>query len=277
MAITTKTGGVGSRRAQVYALDTTTGLPMPGTGITTAGTGYFLETFKSLAVSDPAPRRLNHVGGDRVYMQDSLPATEAMTATLTADARDMDFDAYIEGGLVVSVDTNVRARAINTDDKGNEPQVFLSCYRQALDADRNSATFGRLRQYEMVAVPSCRVTAQTQPFGDGLTDKTYEVTPTPVTKTPWGITFGTATWGNRDAQAIEINTQKHPIWNFWRGNTSIGTLTLSHAITGTAYVSFWVGGSLTAPSNLLNGTACGVPGITADVQIAALVQTDDPL
>lgn len=272
-----KTAGVGIRYGAVYNL--IDGLPLPAVASATPMNGTLIEGIKTNTVSDPAPRRITHFGDDRAYAQDSLPATESGSFNFTTSKTNMDLDAMLEGGQVRTINSN-KFLAGNTDNKGSEPQVLLNIYRQALDVDKSSATFGKLRQWEGRLYPSVRITKTTPSYEAENTDITYEATPTPVKYTAWGEQFTEANWGVTEGEYISYVTDYQPRFNFYRGDGTIVAFALSHAPVDSNAVTVWIDGTLTSPSSVVTtvanpaftlGSAAGVGKL-----VTALIETNAP-
>jgi hypothetical protein len=272
-----KTAGVGIRYGAVYNL--IDGLPLPAVASATPMNGTLIEGIKTNTVSDPAPRRITHFGDDRAYAQDSLPATESGSFNFTTSKSNMDLDAMLEGGQVRTINSN-KFLAGNTDNKGSEPQVLLNIYRQALDVDKTSATFGKLRQWEGRLYPSVRITKTTPSYEAENTDITYEATPTPVKYTAWGEQFTEANWGVTEGEYISYVTDYHPRFNFYRGDGTITGFALTHPPVDSNAITVWVDGTATTPSavntNSTNpaftlGSAAGVGKL-----VTALIETNAP-
>lgn len=270
--------GVGTRYGAVYELDADTGLPMPAAASSTPYAGVEIEHIKTATATDPAPRRLTHQGEDRAYAQDSLPATELESFSFTTSAVNIRLDVALEGTEVYD-ETNFTARLANSDRKGNEPLMGVMFYRQALDTDPESASFGKLRQWNTRIYPSARVTPVTPSFEAETTDSTYEGTVTNVNTTLWGEAITETNFGANEGAHIEAVTAAHPRWNFYRGNGTLTNFLLSAAPNSSAHLLVWVDGSLTTPSSVNTGaTPSFTLGAAAglDLLVAALIQTDNP-
>lgn len=276
------TAGVGTRYGAFYPLDSdglpsvnaTTAVPQQGTlisGITTASTG------------DPTPQRFTHYGQDRPYAQDSLPGQEGGTVTITSSNGNMIVDAMAEGNNVRQIG-NTTWRGGNTDKRGNEPLLGFMSYRQALDTEPGSPTFGTLRQWNVRVYPAGRWAPTTSPMEAGKTTKTLNGTPTPTGRTIWGETYtddGVASWGNTTAEYHDGNANYQPRLNWWLGNGTLTAFQLSHPPKNANELLVWVDGSLTTPASVNVSptnpayTLTSAAG-TAAKKIVALIMTDKP-
>lgn len=272
--------GVGARYGVVFVNDTTAGYPLPNAASATPDVGVEVQGIKTMPVSDPTPQRISHYGNDGVIAQDSLPGTEAGSFSVTTAKSNMTLDAVLEGAKVRTINTVVKMRAANSDNKGNEPLVTFMAYRQALDTQRGSGTFGKLRQYQGKIYPSARFAVQSQEFAQAETDKTYEATPTPVQFTSWNEELNSTNWGVARGEYIEFNTTYHPRLNVYRGNGTLVAFALSHTPVSSAYLHVWSDGTLATPS-AVNTTAANpaftlsvAPGV--DKQVFALIETQTP-
>jgi hypothetical protein len=248
-----KTFGVGLRCGHVFGLNSD-GLPMPNDSSAVLIGGTLIEGIKTLPVTDPAPRRISHFGDDRVLSQDSLPATESGSYQFTTSKTNQVLDAMLEGGKVRTINGNSYTGG-NTDNKGSEPQVLALFYRQALDADKSSASYGKLRQWEGRAYGSSRITKTTPSFEAENTDTTYEGTPTPVKFTHWFEQFSETNWGFTEAEYINDTSDYQPRWNFGRGNGTLTAFSLTHAPVDNSSITVWVDGTATTPSSVNTSTA----------------------
>lgn len=275
--------GLGARYGVAYVLDSSTGLPLPSAPSVSPYTGIQIEGIKEYTLTGVEPQVFNHYGDDRVFATDQLSPTETPSLTVTTGKDNQTLDAALSGSTEVSRGGDVRFLAAETNKKGQEPQVALWFFRQALDAGKGSATLGSLRQYNARGVNSSRVTYQ--PTGGAQTnvDQTYNATVTPTSRTFWGETFTNGTWGVTEAAIVRSQLNAPGIWNFWRGTATIGSFSLSHApIAGdSGALKVWIDGSLTVPGSINYSSPAfsltAIPtGVTGSL-IAALIQTNDTI
>lgn len=273
-----KTFGVGLRSGHVFNLNSD-GLPMPADSSATLIGGTLIEGIKTMPVSDPAPRRIAHTGDDIVLAQDSLPSTDIGSFQFTTSKTNMDLDTMLEGGKIRTINSN-KYTGGNTNDKGNEPQVLFLAYRQALDGDKNSASYGKLRQWEGRAFPSVRIAKTTPSFEAENTDITYEATPTKVKFTHWYEQFNETNWGFTEAEYINDTSDYHPRWNFGRGDGTLVAFDLTHKPATSTDVTVWVDGTQTTPSSVVVDSSN--PAFTLSVapgvgkMVAVKIETDEP-
>lgn len=267
--------GVGARMGRVYVLDTNTGLPLPSSTSATPYTGFQMEGIKEYSVDAAAPRRIDHFGDDRPYAQDSLPADTISSMTVVTSKDNMTLDEALTGNAVYSP-TGLKIQAEDTDNKGNEVQVAAFFYRQALDTTKGSATFGSLRQYNGKWVGSCRMVPQIVGASNETVDQTYDVTLTPVTRTPWGQRVTAGSFGATEATAFKQNSNQHPYPQFYRGNGTLGAFNLSYAPADSTALTVWVAGTEVTPGSITYGAspAFSLSAVPADGSlVAAIVQT----
>lgn len=274
----TKVSGAGARYGMVMALNSD-GLPLPQDASATPVQGTLVQGIKALTVTDPTPRRFTHFGDDDGFAHDSLPPNEAGAYDFTTAVTNLDLNAMVEGGIVRTINSNKMAGG-NTNNRGNEPLMMFAAYRQALDVDKTSLTFGKLRQWEMRLYPSSRISKQTDGFESENTDKAYTATPTRVKYTPWNEKLTESIWGFTEAEYIEIITDYHPRINVYRGDGTITAFELSHPPFDSNQLTVWVDGTLTAPSavNVSSTNPAFTLGAAAAVtkQVFALIETDEP-
>ncbi len=272
--------GVGARYAVVFGLDATTGLPLPATTSAVPAQGTLVQGIKTMAVTDPEPQRITHYGDDLAFAQDSLPATTVGNFNITTAKSNLILDSMTEGNKLLTID-NMQVRGVNTDKKGNEPILGFAAYRQALDTKKGSATFGKLRQWNLRIYPASRITPHSQSFEQAATDKSYSATPTPVTVTPWGQAYNETTWGNSQAEALDLILDYQPRLNFYRGNGTLTAFQLSHPPVDSAHLHVWSNGTLVTPSAV--DTSTSNPAFTLSSAagtnnnlIFALIETNAP-
>lgn len=280
--------GVGVRYAEAFKIDPTTGLPGAAFNSGTLVGGTLIEGIKTFTYNSPAPQRIQHYGDDRAFAQDALPPTEVGSFTITTAKSNLSLDAFSEGTKEVTLDTVVHARAGNTDNRGSEPQTFVNVYRQALDTQKGSGTFGKLRQWHSALVPSTRIINQIQSMEQGATVKTYDGIPTVVTATPWAQTFDTTTWGATQGEYVELTTDYKPVWAFGVGNGTLTRFALPKTPVDAAHTHVWVNGTLATVNSVSltdnsvtlssapGGNGSGGMGTNGAAWIAALVEHSQP-
>lgn len=252
--------GVGARYAEAFKLNTQTGLPDCAFNLGTLTAGTIIEGIKTFTYNNPAAQRIQHYGDDRTFAQDSLPPTSVGDLSIVTAKTNLSLDTFTEGTKEVTIDGVVKARAGNTDNRGSEPQMFMNVYRQALDTQNGSATFGKLRQWHSALIPSLRIINNLQGFEQAASNKTYEGIPTPVSQTPWGQTFDQNTWGAQRGEYIEMTTDYKPVWNVGLGNGTLTTFALTKPPVDLAHCHVFLNGTLTAISSYNGSTTA--PKIT---------------
>lgn len=238
--------GVGARYAAIWNLGSD-GLPDANVASATLVNGSLIQGLKTVTVNDPDPQRFTHYGDDTPFAQDSLPPTEVGSITITAAKQNKVIDAMIEGNKVVTKG-QMQMRAANTDKMGAEPQVMLFAYQQALDTDKASGTFGKLRQWNAYLWPSLRLSGKTKSMEQGISDKTYAGTPTKVTETPWNEAFSESVWGNAQSEYIDITCDYQPRINVGLGDGTITGFALTHPPVDSNHIWVVVDGTPATPS-----------------------------
>lgn len=272
--------GVGARYAEAFRLDPNTSLPGVSFNSGTLVGGTLIQGIKEFVYNNPTPQRIQHYGEDRPFAQDSLPPTEVGSFTITTAKTNLTLDAFTEGTNVATLDSVVQARAGNTDNRGSEPQTFVNVFRQALDTQQGSPTFGKLRQWNSALIPSTRIINNEAAFQQAATVKTYEGIPTPVTYTPWNAAFDAATWGATRAEYIELVTDYKPVWAFGQGNGTLATFALPKPPIDAAHTHVWVNGTITTVTGVNTSTTAPTvtvsPAPTGNAFIAALIEHGQP-
>lgn len=255
--------GVGTRYGVVFVLDTN-GLPYQSVASATPETGYKIDGIKTLPVNTPEPQRFTHYGDDDPFAQDSLPPTEVESFTITTAKSNMGLDAYLEGGLVKTI-SPLELRLADSDLRGNEPLTMSAFYRQAIDTDPDSSTFGKLRQWQGKIFPAARISPLSNSYEAGITDNSYSATPTKVSTTPWGEDVDSSTWGGARGAHIEFSSNYQPRFTVYKSNGTITNWLLTHAPASSADLLVWVGGSLTVPGSITYGAT---PAFTLSPAVA---------
>lgn len=174
--------GVGFRHAQILLLDANGIIYSTGT---TAYEGIRISGAKALTLNDPEPQQIQHMGDDTIFAVDSLPPTESITGELRAGKQSEELDAIIANVNTVEVGESV-LYPIGTDRKGDENQVAMLAYRQAVDTDPGSTTYGK-RVWQLRLFPRCYVIPRESGFEDTPEERAYAIRPQFINQYPWGI------------------------------------------------------------------------------------------
>lgn len=233
--------GAGLRHIQLYKLDSN-GYPHDTESGATPYGGVQLEGAQAFPSTRPDPQVITHPGDDQVIAQDSLPPTAMETATLQTAKSNLTVDAILQGVAVKQVgDGNMIGRF--TDRQGQEPQVTLFGWRQALVTAKGDPLFGK-RAYFTRMYPKTRVIAKgSSTIQQGQPDTNdYNIIPTRVTAPPWGEDFALDDEGFLEASSLEFVTEFPPTMDSWRGNNTLVTFNLSWTPISVAKTAVWVNG-----------------------------------
>lgn len=189
--------GVGFRHAQVLLLDANGIVYTTGTQ---AYEGLRISGAKALVINDPEPQQIQHMGDDTIFAVDSLPPTESITGELRAGKQSETLDAMLSDVNAVQIGESV-LYPIGTDRRGDENQVALLAYRQAVDTDPSSTTYGK-RVWQLRLFPRCYVIPRESGFEDTPEDRSYSIRPQFINQYPWGIQLATATENTLRAQGF---------------------------------------------------------------------------
>lgn len=189
--------GVGFRHAQVLLLDANGIIYTTGTQ---AYEGLRISGAKALVINDPEPQQIQHMGDDTIFAVDSLPPTESITGELRAGKQSETLDAMLSDVNAVQIGESV-LYPIGTDRRGDENQVALLAYRQAVDTDPSSTTYGK-RVWQLRLFPRCYVIPRESGFEDTPEDRSYSIRPQFINQYPWGIQLATATENTLRAQGF---------------------------------------------------------------------------
>jgi hypothetical protein len=232
--------GVGLRHVQILALDTN---GYPNTTATTAYEGITISGAKAFDVTDPEPRRITHTGDDRVIALDVLPPNEPMSGTITVGKINDDVDAVLSDDKSFTVGA-AEMFGVGTDNRGEENQVCLMCYQQALDTDPASGSFG-LRRFRGYIFPKTLLVRQEAGMNNDPAETTYNVYPQLTKEHVWGTAFSTTTEGFELAQGVRFISQYKPKLAAFNGDTTTTTFTLPTDVpaASTATIAVWVNGT----------------------------------
>jgi hypothetical protein len=204
--------GVGLRFATVFALNASDYLAASGVS---AYEGLQVSGAKAFMVNVPDPRQIVHTGDDRVLQRDVLPSLEGVTAELRAARRDFAMHALLTGTNVNTIG-EAETVGMGTDQQGNEPQVGMLLYQQALDADSGK------RRWKSYVIPKAVVIPKAAEMNENPQEHVYSVTPYVVSQHLWGTPFssGSAGDGFSQAQVIEMMTEYEPVLVGFRSSGS---------------------------------------------------------
>jgi hypothetical protein len=250
-AVTGEMLPVGTKHVRIYAL-TAAGLPN-ATSNTTAYEGVHAEGARAFSVTDPGPRRVSHYGDDHVLDVDSLPPTEGLSAELRTAKVDYPVDAILSGISTATVG-EAKERPFGTDKEGEEAQVGVMLYQQALDAS-SGATKGE-RRYGVAIFPKALLRRSPRGMGESTEETVYQVTPQVVRQRIWGDTLESATDGYGQAQMFEYMTEDKPHVVAWQqdgtGSTTEFPFPSDKPATATGKVHVvTVDGTVTVPTTTL--------------------------
>jgi len=227
---------VGLKYAAIFELNSN-GRPA-ATG-TTAYEGVEVEGEKAFSLTIPDPRKIVHSGQDRVLAVDYLPATEAAEGELRVSVEDQAVLALITDVLSYSVG-EAKFVPIGTDRQGEEPQVGMMLYQQALDAA------GKQRHWRCFIIASARCIPIVAGMGENAEDTRFKVAPSPTTKTLWGETLDADTAGASEATILIGMTKGRPKLVAFKANGSATDFSFpaSAPARDVATISVWKNGTL---------------------------------
>jgi len=223
--------GVGFRHAQVLRLDANGIIQASGT---TPYEGIRISGAKALTINDPEPQQIIHRGDDSIFALDVLPPTEPISGELRAGKQADTLDAALTNVNAVTVG-EASFFPIGTDRRGDENQVMLLAYRQAVDTDPASTTYGK-RVWQFRMFPSCYVIPRESGFEDTPEERAYTVRPQFVNKYPWGIGLSTSTEGTVRVQGFRGVAEYKPKVCAYVTDGSKTEFTLPVAAAGTGKI-----------------------------------------
>lgn len=234
------------------------------TGATAGGAGgYFGEAFtgiQSVQTNIPEPQRVNHPGDDQVFAQDTLSPNELPSGTIVTGKTNQALDAVLTRTLVQTVGDGKLSVQV-TNRQGDEARVAFVYYRQALDTDPESPSFGA-RKYQTHIVPNCKIVPLGSSPAQGAADSNnYSMAMTRVNDTPWGVALTENDNGATSAAKL-LYTGDYP-WMpaLFMGNGTAVTFTLEYAPISVDKTDAWL---------LSNGSALTVSSVDTSARTLTL-------
>lgn len=226
--------GVGFRNCQILALDSNGIIYASGS---TAYSGLNISGAKSLTINDPEPRQIVHIGDDRPFALDVLPPTEPMTGELNVSKTNNTVDTILQNVNEVTLG-EAKLYAIGSDQRGNENQVCLLAYRQAVDDDPASTTYGK-RLWQFRLFPKCYLVPRENNYDDNAEARVYTVRPQFATAYPWGVQYssGSGSEGCLMAQGLRGIAEGKPKIIAFDTDNSVTSFSLPVAAKSTAKIS----------------------------------------
>ena len=261
----TTRSGVGFRHVQILALGTDS---HPAATDTSEYSGVQISGARSLSINDPEPQQIVHSGDDRVFALDVLPPTEPITGELTVGKVNDAVDAILSDDLSFTIG-EAKFFPFGSDNRGDENQVAVLCYRQTLDTDPSSANFGS-RRWEFRLFPKCFVIPREGGLSPDPEERMYTVRPQYITTHLWGTTLSTSTEGATQVQGFRGIAEYKPKLVSWLGDNSETDFLFptTYPAVNTDKISVWVDGVLTT-ANITKATT-GVQWTTAPTTDANL-------
>lgn len=199
---------VGLRHARLYALDERGIIAATST---TVYEGVQIPAAKALELTIPDVRRISHTGDDRILAQDILPRIEASSGVLRVGRNDHDVFALVTG-TEARVIGELSKIGYATDQQGNEPDIGLLTFQQAIDA------VARTRRYRGYAFASVRAMPVPGSMNENPVEFTFNLVPQVSTKALWGEQYTIADDGYTEAEFDELATVGYPHIVAWQGN-----------------------------------------------------------
>jgi hypothetical protein len=251
---------------QVFTLDTS---GYPAATDTSEYAGTQISGARSLTVNDPEPQQIVHVGDDRPFALDVLPPTEPITGELVAGKINDTLDALLSDDNSFTVG-EAKMFPFGSDNRGDENQMGILCYRQTIDTNPSSGNFGD-RRWEFRLFPRAFVISREGGLTGDAEERTYTVRPQYVTKHIWGTTLSTSTEGANQAQGFRgVSVYKPRIVSFLGDNTATDfAFDTAYPAFSTDKIAVWVAGVLTT-ANITKATT-GVQWTTAPTTDAMIV------
>jgi len=202
MSVNEITTGVGLRHVRIALRDTDGTIEVLGSPAAgEAYSGHQVEGAVALTVTIPESQRLPASGDDRVYYSFLMPPTESPSGELRVSKTDVDIIALLTGTLEFG-SPEVRKVGLGTDKQGEEPAIIMWGYRQSVDTEEGSATFGQACwQTYFLLNAKANIRPSTMEMGV-VSEWVYSVVANDATVTELGVDFSLAIHGFEKAPII---------------------------------------------------------------------------
>jgi hypothetical protein len=278
MAQTQIASGAGLRNIRAWLMDAS-GYPDGDQSGLNGYDGFLIDGAKSFSTTVPDSQTVTHRGNDQPFAQDVLPPTELESATLTSGKTNLSADAALSATKVESIAADLVMGGMSTNKQGCEPQIILWGWRQALDTDPDSATFGN-RRYITHLYPSTRVVPKAGSMDEGSDDvNTYNVVPTVVTRKPWGVAFTELVNGYTRSQRLRLISDNPLMMESYVTSGAAATFNLNFAPISAAKTHVWFYGTPQVVNsvdvNAKTFTLSGAPALSTDPRLVVLYETTE--
>jgi hypothetical protein len=205
---------------------------------------------KELTLDEPEPEFVEHFGDDRIFAVDLLPAKSSMTGELRTGKVNDTVDAMVTDNQSFTI-AEAKLFPIATDKRGDENQVGMLVYRQSLDTDPDSATYGK-RLWEFKILPRTFIVPREGGMGESPEEKAYTIRPMVVTQHLWGEAFSSAVEGCSEAQALRGVSEYKPHIVAWTTNGAATNFAFptSKPAQATAKIKTWLDGAVVTADTL---------------------------
>lgn len=250
--------GVGFRYVQLIALGTD---EHPAATDTSAYAGVAVSGARALTLNDPEPQQIVHLGDDRPFALDVLPPTEPITGELTVGKINDVVDALLTADASFEIGEG-KLFPFGSDNRGDENQVAILCYRQTLDTDPSSSSYGS-RRWEFRLFPKAFLISREGGLTGEPESRMYTVRPQYVKNHLWGTALSTSTEGTEQVQGFRgISEYKPRIVSFLGDNAETDfSFESGFPAQSTDKIAVFVDGTLTT-ANITKATT-GVQWTTA--------------
>jgi hypothetical protein len=247
----------------------------PNATTTVAYEGVHASGAQAFTLNDPPAQPITHRGDDRPFAQDILPAAEPITGEIRTAKIDDELEVVLTGINTITIGES-RFFGLGTDKKGEENQVCVLGFWQALDTDPSSSDYGE-RVWEARLIPKCFVIGQGAGSEmDAGNTKTYVLNPQIVKTYPWGTAFSNSTEGFTEAQVLRHVQEYKPKLIAFKadGSTTTFTLPTDFPAQATTKITVWNDGVETAPDTVTTTSIAYTTAPAADVMLVVLYEYD---
>lgn len=252
---------VGFRFGAVFELNAN---GRPNATSTTFYEGLEFKGPKAFNFSTPEVRQISHYGWDRVAAVDFLPSTDPVSGEILVSQQYFDLDALLLNLVKYNIgETTMLAGA--TDQQGNEPDVGLLLYAQALDAST------KLRNWNFIIIPKARFNVLPGGWDENSAEHRYPFVASPSANHLWGATMAVATEGATEAAYHRGHSIYKPklVAALGDGSTVAFTFPATAQAADTNKVAVYVNGTVVS-----TGITVATTGVTFDTAPALNADID---
>jgi hypothetical protein len=201
--------------------------------------GLHHTSARAMTINQPAPRKIDQQGDDRVEAVDFLPPATSMDAEIRVGMSDLDIIALLSGIKVDTIGTS-KFISLATDKQGLEPFVGILAYSQGNDWPVGDRT------WHWYFFPYAKAIYAPSSLAETPQDIIYRVVPQFSSLLPWGVALTETLNGTLVGQGIQGISQGRPHLACWLadGTATDFTFDAAHPAYDTSSIKVFVNETL---------------------------------